>query len=274
MLPAEFFEKNPVFTHEEFKRYAISQGSLNENTQKEILAYHLRKKNIVRIRRGLFVSIPLSFRDTAESYVIDPYLIAGRINDDAVLAYHSAFDFHGVSYTLSQQMIFLSQHKIQPFIYQQTEFTRLPFPKALIKKKKINAEVMSVDREGLTIKVTSLERTIVDALDRPEYAGGFEEIWRSAAHIPVLNFNKMIEYAILLDNATTIAKLGFFLEQYQKKFNVDEKSLNKLQAKKPASVHYLERSKREAGKFISRWNLMVPRRIIEREWEEPTNDSV
>jgi len=272
--PIEFFEKHPVFTLDEFKRYAISQHSLNENTQKEILAYHLRKKNITRIRRGLFASIPLSFRDTAESYVIDPYLIAGRINDDAVLAYHSALDFHGVSYTLSQQMIFLSQQKIQPFVYQQTEFTRLPLSNTLVEKKKTNTEVMSVDRQGLNIKVTSLERTIVDALDRPEYAGGFEEIWRSAAHIPILNFDKMIEYAILLDNATTIAKLGFFLEQYQKQFNVDEKALIKLQAKKPAGVHYLERSKRETGKFMSRWNLMVPRRIIEQEWEEPDNDSI
>ncbi len=274
MSIAEFFEKNTIFTHAEFKRYAISQGSLNENTQKEILAYHLRKKNIVRIRRGLFGSIPLSFRETAESYVTDPYLVAGRINDDAVVAYHSAFDFHGVSYTLSQQMIFLSQQKIQPFVYQQIEFTRLPFPKALVEQKKTNTEVISVDRQGLAIKVTTLERTLVDALDRPEYAGGFEEIWRSATHIPILNFNKMIEYAILLGNATTIAKLGFFLEQFQEQFNVDEKTLKKLQAKKPAGVHYLERSKRESGKFISRWNLMVPQRIIKREWEEPNNDSI
>jgi len=104
----------------------------------------------------------------------------------------------------------------RPLTFQQTEFIRLPFPKTLIKKNK-------------THKVTSLERTIVDALDRPEYAGGWEEIWRSAEHIPILNFNKMVEYAILLGNATTIAKLGFFLEQNKEHFHSDARTLKILE---------------------------------------------
>jgi predicted transcriptional regulator of viral defense system len=274
MKPLEFFDQKRVFTHEEFKQYASSNGTTNENTLKEILAYHLKKKNIIRIRRGLFASIPLSSRDSAESYQTDPYLIAGRISDDAVLAYHTAFDFHGVSYSLSHQITFLSQQKIRPFTFQQTEIICLPFPKALINKNKIHFETLTVDREGLNIKVTSLERTLVDALDRPEYAGGWEEIWRTAEHIPIINFDKMIKYAILLDNATTIAKLGFFLEQHKEKFNVDTNTLALLQAKKPSSIHYLERSKREPGKLIPRWNLIVPNHIIERAWEEPSNDLI
>ena len=207
-------------------------------------------------------------------HTIDPYLIAGRISDDAVLAYHTAYDFHGVSYSLSNQITFMSKQKIRPFTFQQTEFICLQFPKALIKKNNTQIECITADREGLNIKVTSLERTIVDTLDRPDYAGGWEEIWRSAEHIPILNFNKMVEYAILLGNATTIAKLGFFFEQNKEQFHIDEKALATLQSKKPSSVHYLERTKRESGKFIQRWNLIVPNRIIERAWEEPTNDLI
>ena len=274
MNPIEYFAQNTLFTHEEFQQYALSQGTENENTQREMLAYHLKKKSIIRIRRGLFASIPLSSRGSAESYAIDPYLIAGRISDDAILAYHTALDFHGVSYSLSNQMTFMSQQKIRPFTFQQTEFICLPFPKALIQKNKTNIECITANREGLNIKVTSLERTIVDALDRPEYAGGWEEIWRSAEHITILNFNKMVEYALLLDNATTIAKLGFFLEQQKEHFLVDETALAILQSKKPRSIHYLERTKRESGKFIQRWNLIVPLRILERAWEEPTNDLI
>ena len=269
----QFFEQNPVFTHEEFKQYIISQGTTNPNTQKEILAYHLKKQNIIRIRRGLFACAPLS-SGAGESYSVDPYLIAGRINSDSVLAYHTAFDFHGVSYSLYHQFTFMSQQKIRPFTFQQTKFICLPFPKTLIKNNKTDMEIITIDRQGLNIKITSLERTLVDALDRPEYAGGWEEIWRSAEHIPILNFDKMIEYAISLDNATTIAKLGFFLEQHKEKFNVDEKTLTILQEKKPSSIHYLVRAKRESGKLIQRWNLVVPRYIIERAWEEPTNDFI
>ncbi len=148
MNPLEFFEQHPVFTHEEFKQYAISQGTTNINTQREILAYHLKKQNIIRIRRELFASIPLGSRSNAETFSIDPYLIAGRICDDAVLSYHSAFDFYGISYSLFHQFTFMSQQKIRPFTFQQDKFICLSFPHALIKKiKSILKLLLSIARD-------------------------------------------------------------------------------------------------------------------------------
>jgi predicted transcriptional regulator of viral defense system len=268
-----FFDQNPVFTHDEFVRFLVSQGTINLRTQRGILAYHLKKQHIVRVRRGLFGSIPISFWNSAQTYPIDPYLIAGRITEDAVLAYHTAFDFHGLSYSVYNRFTFMSQQKIRPFAYQSS-FICLAFPQKLIEQSKTDFEVTTVDRQGLNIKITSLERTLVDVLDRPNYAGGWEEIWRSAAHIPILNLKKVIEYAFLLNNATTIAKLGFFLEQHKEIFTVDDHILTTLEEKIPSSIHYLERNKRESGKLIKRWNLVVPHSVIERTWEEPNNDLI
>lgn len=272
MKSIEFFDQNPVFTYEEFKQYAISQGTVNINTQKGVLAYHLKKQHIIRLRRALFASIPISSRNIAKSFLVDPYLVAGRITHGSVLSYHTAFDFYGISYSIFHQLTFMSQQKIKPFTFQQSEFVCLSFPKTLIDKNKMDFDVIKIDRQGLSIKVTSLERTIVDVLDRPEYAGGWEEIWRSTEHIPILNFDKIIEYALLLDNATTIAKVGFFLEQHKEQFNVDEKALNILESKKPTGVHYFERIKRESGTLVPRWNLVVPQNVIKRSWEEPSNN--
>lgn len=264
-----FFARHPVFTHDEFKVYLTAQGTTNPLTQRAILAYHLKKNHIVRIRRSFFASTPPFLRASAIDFPVDSYLIAGRITDDAVLAYHTALDFHGVSYSIYQQFTFLSNAKIRLFTFQQANYRCLPFPKNLHNR---NFDVHIVNREGLDIKVTGLERTIVDTLDRPDYAGGWEEIWRSAEHIPILNVEKMIEYAFLLANATTIAKLGFFLEQHRQRFIIDEQQLDLLQEKKPHGIHYLERVKRESGKLMKRWNLIVPISILERSWEEPDND--
>lgn len=41
---------------------------------------------------------------------------------------------------------------------------------------------------------------------------------------------------------------------------------------KPNSVHYLERSKRESGVLMKRWNLVIPDSIIKQSWEEPMNE--
>src|SRR5471030_2452422 len=103
---ASFFEQHPVFTHDEFVCFLAAQGTTNLHTQLELLAYHLKKQHIIRIRRGFFGSIPISFQNSASNYPIDPFLIAGRITEDAVLAYHTALDFHGVSYSVYHRFTF------------------------------------------------------------------------------------------------------------------------------------------------------------------------
>lgn len=267
-----FFEQHPVFTQDEYRKFLLSQGTTNHNTQRELLAYHLKKQHIIRIRRGLFASIPAAFRDVAEEFPVDSYLLAGRITQDAVIAYHSAFDLHGVSYSLHHQCLYLSEQLIRPFKFNEADFIRLPFPNSLLEQNATQMDVISIDRQGLNVKVTRLERTLVDVLDRPNYGGGWEEIWKTADHISILNLDKVINYAQLLNNATTTAKLGFFLEHFKQQFGVDESSLKILEAQKPSGIHYLERGKRESGKLLKRWNLVVPTYILDHSWDEPNED--
>jgi hypothetical protein len=47
---------------------------------------------------------------------------------------------------------------------------------------------------------------------------------------------------------------------------VEEKHLDGLRALAPAQPRYLDR-KREPGKLVSRWNLVVPERVLNRDWE-------
>lgn len=267
-----FFEQHPVFTHNEYTKFLLSQGTTNPNTQRELLTYHLKKRRIMRIRHGFFATIPTSFRNVMENFPIDPYLVAGRVTANAVIAYHSAFDFHGVSYSLYHQYLYLSDQVIRPFEFNQTDFICLPFPRSLSKQQATQFEVILTERQGLNLKVTSLERTLVDVIHRPNYGGGWEEIWKTADHISILNLDKVIEYVNLLNNATTTAKLGFFLEHFKEQFGVNESILKVLEAKKPDGIHYLERGKREPGKFLKRWNLVVPTHIIDHSWDEPNKD--
>jgi len=188
--------------------------------------------------------------------------------EDSVLPYHTAFDIHGFAYSIFQNFYFLTHKAIRKFEFQGAQFQALPFPMQLLEDQQENFGVTVMNREGLNIRVTSLERTLVDVLNHPEYGGGFEEIWLSYAMVPVLNLDKIIEYTLILDNATLIAKVGFFLEQHREQFKVDGHYLDLLQTKVPAQQHYLERSKRAHGKLVKRWRLIVPEKILNQEWEE------
>jgi len=75
-----------------------------------------------------------------------------------------------------------------------------------------------------------------------------------------------------LGNATTIAKLGFFLETHRERLMIPENCLEALCKHRPMKPYYLERKHKQPQKMISKWNLLVPLSLINREWEEPNGN--
>lgn len=145
-------------------------------------------------------------------------------------------------------------------------FRGVHFPKELSRKKEERFGVVEADRSGTSVRVTNLERTLVDTLHRPDLSGSWEEIWRSLESIQFLDFEQVLRYTRLLGNATTAARVGFFLEQHADSLMVREKDLDAFERLRPRHPTYLDRSQRQAGRLATRWNLMVPHKVLERSW--------
>ena len=131
-----------------------------------------------------------------------------------------------------------------------------------------NFDVSIGERTGMELRVASLERTLVDVLDRRDLSGSWEEIWRSLESVEFFDLDRVVEYALLLGNATTGAKVGFFLEQHREPLMVEDRHLKSLHDLRPRQPHYLDRTKRKSGRLVSEWNLVVPREVLERTWGE------
>jgi predicted transcriptional regulator of viral defense system len=261
-----FFRTHPVFTVEDFAGFLSSDGTHNVRTQESLLSYHVKAGNIVRVRRGLYASIPPGA--SPEKFPIDPYLIAARISKDAILAYHTALEVHGKAYSVYEHFTYLVGKPMPLITFRSHLFKGVRFPKALLRRKAESFDVMEADRSGMAICITGLERTFVDVLNRPELSGSWEEIWRSLETVEYFDLDKVTEYTLLLDNATTAAKVGFFLEQHRDSLMVEDDHLKTFQDFRPRRPHYIERSRRQSGRFVSAWNLVVPEEIISRSWEE------
>jgi hypothetical protein len=72
-------------------------------------------------------------------------------------------------------------------LHFQGNSVRAVWPPGLVRSGLLDFGVMTEERAGLPLRVTTLERTLVDALDRPDLAGGWEEIWRSYDDVASLN---------------------------------------------------------------------------------------
>ena len=262
----DFFAKHPVFILAEFAAWYGFRHAVGARTVETILFYHTRRGRLVRVRRGFYAVVPAGSR--AASLPVDPFLLAAKMTDDAVLAYHTALEFHGKAHTVTQEFLYLTKRAARPFTFRGQRFQGLSIPPALRVKKAEHFGVVTADRMGLDVRVTSLERTMVDVLDRPQFGGGWEEIWRSLESVEFFDLDAVIEYTLLLGNATTVAKVGFFLEQHKGALMVEDKHLERLRAHRPREPHYLSRRDRKAGKLVSGWNLIVPSEVLERRWQE------
>ena len=261
-----FFRRHSIFTGEELAAHLASRGNVGERGQEALLAYYTKTGRIVRVRGGLYAVIPPG--SNPASYPVDPFLIVSRLTRDAVLSHHTALEFHGRAYSVWQRLVYSSSRPVRQFMFRSSVFRGAKFPEALMRSATERFGVLTRERAGLTLSVTSLERTLVDVLDRPDLSGGWEEIWRSLESVEFFDLDKVVEYALLLDNATTAAKTGFFFDQHREAFSVEGYHLKALCDRKPRKPHYLDRSKRKKGYLVADWNLVVPRDILERSWDE------
>ena len=245
---------------------SANRGSGNPNTRKSLLSYHRRQGRIIPVRRGLYATVPMG-TDSA-SAPVDPYLLAAKMTEDAVLAYHTALEFHGRAYSVHGGLVYVSTAKSLPLTFRSHEFRRAPVPAPLMAKGAEMFGVLRHSRSGVEIRVTNHERTLVDALDRPDVAGGWEEIWRSLESVEFFDLDQVIEYTRLLENSTTAAKVGFFLEQHREALMVEEGHLDSLRKLSPRQPHYLMRSKRKDCHWVRGWNLMIPAEILDRTWAD------
>ena len=266
MKAPDFFAKNPVFSHEEFATSLAGAGDRSPRTVDSVLAYHVRAGHILRVRRGLYVALPRGA--DPKKYPVDPFLLAGRMTVDAVLAYHTALEFHGKAYSVHKQFVFLTAQAPRPFTFRGHRFRPIPPPKALRDAEKESFGVATAERAGVPLKVTSLERTFYYVLDTQEIAAPGED--SSPSHDIVENYDldQVVAYATLLGNATTTATVGLFLEQHRETLMVDEKVLKRLRSRRPRQPHYLDRKKKEPSRLVAAWNLVVPERVLARAWEE------
>lgn len=272
MTIEQFFYEHPIFSFDEFCDFKRSNGGSTKGSIYQLLQYYVRTHKIALLRKGLYAVVPPNLITSNESISVDPYLFAASISADSIIAYHTALELHGASYSNFQRFTFLTSKKIKPFDYNGQLFQPVSHTAALKKLHKEGCFVLSENRGGMIVRLTNLARTYVDILNRPDLCGGWEEVCRSISNITAVDIDEIIEYCLMLDSPVLCAKVGFFLEKRSGAFAVNEILLNKLLSKRPKSPYYLVHKSQGSSELVKKWNLMAPRTILKNAWEEPDYD--
>lgn len=266
MRVREFVNTHRMFTYREFATAHDGDVPSAASTRDTLLKQYIQAGRLVRVHRELFVTVPPGV--SPAKAVTDPMAVAARMSVDAVLAYHTALEYHGTAFAVHNRMTYLTGVNQRPLTFQDVTYTPVRFPHALVDSHRENMMVDDGFRGVTQVRVTSRERTIVDVLGRIDLSGGWEEAWRSLEMIAALDVESVVTYALALANATTIAKVGFFLEGHAEQFEVSRSTLERLRTAIPRSIHYADRNRASAGRLVERWHLIMPTVVLDRDWEE------
>jgi predicted transcriptional regulator of viral defense system len=101
----------------------------------------------------------------------------------------------------------------------------------------------------------------------PSTNGGWEEVWRSLEMVEFFDLDAVLAYTRAMGSALTAGRVGFFLDQHRDDLMVEAQHLDAFRGLAPAQARYLD-SRRESGKLVKGWNLVVPERVLTRSWAE------
>ncbi|MEQ8387631.1 MAG: transcriptional regulator [Alphaproteobacteria bacterium] len=264
LVSAPFFSARPVFDRAE---YAAAVGRRpNDKVVTAMLAQHLRAGNIKRVARGVFASVPK--HADPDKWSVDRFLAASRLRRGGVIAYHSALELHGCAYTEGHEVQVIAPG--EPGVVETADFScRFVKPPRGFAQENGNLAdgVTVVDRMGLEVRVTTIERTIADLFDRYDLAGGAEELFNSLDLVARVDAAALVRHARALGNATAAGALGYWLEREQHRLGVESAALKKLHALAPRQARYALAAKPGEGRTATGWNVILPVEVIEPQFE-------
>ena len=256
----EFLELNPVFRLEE---YAEAQGKAQDlGVVRNQIKYYVRLKRLKRVGPSVYVGVPHG--QDAETFWPDPVLVAVCMQPTGIFSHHTALELLGARHSLWKECTLFCDHPPLPIDLGLQRIQFLAHPVALTKVDDAELGVRQGERKGRSIKFTGPERTLVDGFRQLRWVGGPEELVSGASGFGSLDLALLEKILGVYDQSNLWASVGWFLEQFQKRFYVSESYLNKWVEKCPKRPRYLVRSSR-GGTLNKRWNLIIPDHLLN--WE-------
>ena len=230
--------KKNIFTMDDAEKLS----GINKNVLK-VLLFRLESSGwIERIEKGKYMIIPLG--EKKGEYTLNEYVIGSILVNPYAISYWSALNYHGFTEQIPRTVFIQTTSRKKN---QNLSIFGLNYK--IIKIK--NSKFFGIDEiwmDDLWIRITDPEKTVVDCLDLQQYSGGIIEVAKAVKYGD-LDYKKLAEYALRMNNSGVIRRLGYLCDMFQKVVD--------LPYVKQRNYLYLDPNMGKTGSKNSKWNLIL-----------------
>ncbi len=232
--------KHPIFTINDVKKF-----SNNEKTAYTQLDRLMKKKMVKKIRRNIYSVV----NPTTGQLVGTRYQIACAITDTSYISHHSAFEYYGI----------VNQVFNEIYVSSKTRFNHFEYDGVTYKYVASRIEEGVVEAKNTSgVRITDLERTVIDSVNDFNKIGGLEELLNCLERIQYLDDKKLKYYLDIYGIQGLYQRVGYLLNNYQKGMQLSGDFIDYCKSKIGKSSRYLINEIKEDNSYNSEWKLMVP----------------
>ncbi len=230
--------KKKAFTMEDAEQ--ISHA--NKDVLKVILSRLEKKGWIERIEKGKYVIIPLGAEKG--KYTLHEFVLGSYLVDPCIISYWSALNYYGFTEQIPHTVFIQTTSRKK---HQEVAIFGITYKIIRVKEEKIFG-IEKAWFEDTKINLTNREKTIIDCLDKPQYAGGIIEVAK-ALRTEEYDKKTLVKYAKKINNTGVIRRLGYICEFLQIPIHLPEiKTRNYLK---------LDPTLPKSNKLNAKWNLII-----------------
>ncbi len=232
-----------------FSLYNVDELYSNRNSATSALRALVKKDLVKKIKKNLYVCNDIETRTP----VADKYKIGSSITKDAYISHHSALEFHGVGHQLFFEVYVSSIHAFKPFEFEGITFR-------YVNSKSLEGVQTHSTNRG--VRVTDLERTVIDCIKDLDKAGGIEEFLQCLRLITFLDSNKLMQYLKMYNTQFLYQKTGFIFEHFQDELKLPQDFLYFCKQNIQKSKRYLTEQNEKDLTYNAKWRLLVPKYLM------------
>ena len=226
-------------------------GLFPELSQKSVIQQLVMMTDVgilMRIQEGLYYIIP--YEQDSETFMPDWHLLAEPlVKQNYYIGYYSALQIHELitQPSLKEQIVVNKQKKPSEIDIKGVKFQFIYHNE----KHFFGYKKTWIDNFNRVL-CSDLEKTIIDCLYKPNYAGGIVEIAKAIfAAKDKINYDTLLKYTLQFDAQVIIKRLGYLFELLQ----IETPIIETLHNKRSSSIALLDTEAPKYGKILTRWNI-------------------
>ena len=220
----------------------------NLNSAKDLLQNYKKQKLVCQVRRDLYVATDLASKQS----LANKFELAGKITPTSYLSYQSALEYHGLAHQVFFDLWVSSSNRFSSFGFEGINYQYC--------ESKSMDGVISPGTSSF-IRVSNLERTVVDCIDKIERCGGLEELIQCFSLMTYLNEELLLDYLQVYDKQFLYQKAGFILEHFKQEVKLSKDFFDLCKQKMGKSTRYLT-DQSESTHYFKEWKLCAPGNIL------------